>query len=141
MTKLLLSAICVLFISPAIACKPAPLESCKKFNFRVDQTRYENLVNVVNSYQGILYKRAKTPKRASSCYKSGFALFYAERLQDSLKKHKSMTCKEQITQVRDAINALISNKSAEMVTITNTSDKKHLKREAKKVKIAMLALP
>lgn len=141
MTKLLLSAICLFFISPAFACKPAPLENCEKWNFRVDQHQFKNLVEVVRSYQGILFKTMKLPHNPSSCYKAGFATFYVDQLQSSLKEHNSKTCLSQVTQVKNSINRLIDKNSPEYKSISNTSDKKHLKREAKKVKIAMLALP
>lgn len=141
MTKLFLSAFCLLYVSMAFACKPAPLEKCEKWNFRVDQHQFKNLVDVVRSYQGILYKTMKLPHTPSSCYKAGFATFYVEELQTSLKEHNSKSCSNQVTQVRDSINRLIDKSSPEHKSISNTSDKKHLAREAKKVKIAMLALP
>lgn len=141
MTKLFLSAFCLLLVTPAFACKPAPLEKCEKYNFLVNQHQYQNLVDVVKSYQGILFKTMKMPSAPSSCHKVGFASFYVEQLLETLKEHKGKTCLAQVTQVKESINRLVDKNSPEHKSISSTSDKKHLAREAKKVKIAMLALP
>lgn len=141
MTKILLSVFVLLLSVPALACKPAPLASCEKYNFRVDQDQYNDLAKLVKSYQGILTKAIKRPQNVSSCFNNHFAVFYADQFKASLKEHKSKTCFAQVEQVRNQINRLVDKESHEYKTISNTSDKKHLRREAKKVKIAMICLP
>lgn len=141
MTKILLSVFVFLAVVPAFACKPASLATCEKYNTRINQEQYNDLVKVVKSYQGILTKAIKRPRNASSCFNNHFGVFYADQLKASLKDRKGMTCLAQVEQVKKEINRLIDKKSTEMNTITNTSDKKHLRRESKKVKIAMFCLP
>lgn len=142
MTKLLLSAIFIVFSFSALACKPSGLPTCEKLNFRVDQKHFDELYELVKSYQGILTKKIKRPQTgASSCFNNNFAVFYAKALQEKLKENKGKTCLAQVERVKETIHKLIDRKSKEFLTITNTSDKKHLKREAKKVKIALQALP
>jgi hypothetical protein len=141
MTKILLSVFVLLIASPVFACKPAPLANCEKYNFKVDQDQYNDLLKLVKSYQGILTKSIKRPQNASSCFNNHFAVHYGDGLKTSLKEHKGKTCLAQVAQVRGQINRLIEKESPELKTISNTSDKKHLRREAKKVKIAMICLP
>lgn len=138
---MILSVFILLISLPLLACKPGPLASCEKYNYRVNQEQYNDLVKLVRSYQGILTKAIKRPQNASSCFNNHFGVFYADQFKASLKEHKGMTCPAQVEQVKKEINRLIDKKSHEMNTITNTSDKKHLRRESKKVKIAMFCLP
>ena len=141
MTKTFLSAFILVFSVSTFACKPAGLPTCKDKNFYVDQGKYAGLFELVKTYQGILTKTLKMPDHASSCFNNGFAVFYAGQLQKELKASKGKTCKDQVERVRSEINRLVDKKSSEFLTITDTSDKRHLRREAKKVKIAMICLP
>lgn len=141
MTKIILSAFVLLLAVPVLACRPAPLPKCDKFNVKVDEDQYHELTKLVKSYQGILTKAIKWPDHASSCFNNNFGVYYSEALKASLKDHKGKTCKDQIDRVRTHIERLVDKESEEFKTISNTSDKKHLKREARKVKIAMIALP
>lgn len=141
MTKIFLSIFVLLLAFPVLACKPGGLPVCDKYNVKVDEDQYNELTKLVKSYQGILTKAIKWPDRASSCFNNNFGVYYSEALKASLKDHKGKTCKEQIERVRSQIQKLIDKESDEFKTISNTSDKKHLKREAKKVKIAMICLP
>lgn len=141
MTKTLLSVFLILFTINAWACKPSPLPECKKRHSYVDQHKFEGLSELVKTYQGILTKTLKRPQVLSSCFNNHFAVFYVNQFREELKEHKGKTCEDQIERVRNEINKLVDKKSEEFKTISNTSDKKHLKREAKKVKIAMNCLP
>jgi len=141
MTKILFSVFALLLASPLLACKPAPLATCGKFNFRVNENQYNDLLKLVKSYQGILTKAIKRPQNATSCFNNHFAVHYGEQFKTALKEHKGKTCQAQVEQVKGQINRLVDKSSPELKTISNTSDKKHLRREAKKVKIAMICLP
>jgi hypothetical protein len=141
MTKILLSALVLLLASPVFACKPTSLANCEKYNFKVNEDQYNDLLKLVKSYQGILTKSIKRPLNASSCFNNHFAVHFGEVFKTSLKEHKGKTCLAQVEQVKGQINRLIDRESPELKTISNTSDKKHLKRESKKVKIAMICLP
>lgn len=141
MTKILLSVFVLLLATPLLACKPISLAACEKYNFRVNQDQYNDLLKLVKSYQGILTKAIKRPNNASSCFNNHFAVHFGDQFKASLKEHKGKTCLAQVEQVKGQINRLVDKDSPELRTITNTSDKKHLKREAKKVKIAMICLP
>jgi len=141
MTKILLSVFVLLITSSVWACKPTALATCEKYNFRINQDQYNELLKLVKSYQGILTKAIKRPQNASSCFNNHFAVHFGDQFKSSLNERNGKTCLAQVEQVRGQINRLIDNESPELRTISNTSDKKHLKREAKKVKIAMICLP
>lgn len=141
MTKILLSVFVLLLASSALACKPVPPPKCDKYNFMVNQDRYLDLLKLVKSYQGILTKTIKRPAQVSSCFNNSFAVHYGNEFKESLKEHKGRTCKSQVEHLRAQINHLIDKKSHENQAVTDNSDQKHLRREAKKIKIAMICLP
>lgn len=142
MTKLLLSALLLSFFSTSVlACKPAALSECKEMNYKVDPEHFKDLMKLVDSYQVLLTQKIVLPASRSSCFNNNFASFYAHEFHKRLRQKDGRTCNTQVEQVKNQINRLIDPESLENRSVLDKKDKKQLKREAKKVKIALMVLP
>lgn len=141
MTKALLSVFILTLTFQAYACRPAPLVECSKKNTTVDPERFKDLLTLVEGYQTLLTKKITPPERRSSCFNNNFANYYSKAFYKKIVSTNGKTCDKQISQVKTAINNLIDKNSEENLSVLKKHDKKHLKKEAKKVRIALMVLP